>query len=148
MIIIYRLRLRSQITTTLPPKPLSPPPLQHVKMQQPLPQPGMVNKEGGAGLETPTRWVFFTSTITIFLLTNDLLDASPCYCLSPLIGGLSLDLTGHNWHQRVIMTYWCLFLLLLRPHRPHQAPTSPYDSLVAFPTSLLTTPATTSTNES
>ena len=146
MIVIYRLRLRSQITTTLPPKPLSPPPLQHVKTRWPLPQPGMANKEGG-GLETPTRWVFFT-TITIFLLTNDLLDASPCYCLSPLIGGRSLDHTSHNWHQQVVMTRWCLFLLLLRPRRPHQAPTSPYDSLVAFPTSLLTTPATTSTNKS
>ena len=62
------------------------------------------------GLETPTRWVFFT-IITIFLLTNDLLNASPraCYHLSPLIGGLSLDHTGHTRHQRVVTTRWLLF---------------------------------------
>ena len=48
MIIIYRLQLQSQITTTLPPKPLSPPPLQHVKMQR----PGMANKEGGGARDT------------------------------------------------------------------------------------------------
>ena len=156
------------------------------------------------GLETP-RWVFFT-TITIFLLTNYLLDASPCYHLSPqalpwlcrpqwvikthwwplpqpykplpaptscndlfvpffafpstmqatpstnkpiwLIGcffHLSLDHASHNEHQRVIKTHWWL---LPWPHRLHQAPTSPYDSLVPFSASPSTMQATTSTNES
>ena len=88
--------------------------------------------------------IFFT-TITIFLLTNDLLDASPCYHLSPLVGGLSLNHTSHNWHQRVVMTCWCLFLLLLQPCRPHQAPMNCKDLLVASPSTMQATP---STNES
>ena len=53
--------------------------------------------------------------------------------------------TGHNQHQRVVMTRWWP---LPQPCRLHQAPTSHYDSLVAFLTSPLTMSATTSTTES
>ena len=53
--------------------------------------------------------------------------------------------TGHNQHQRVVMTRWWP---LPQPCRLHHAPTSHYDLLVAFLTSPLTTSATTSTNES
>ena len=145
-------------------------------------------RRGGGGFETPTRWVFFTSTITIFLLTNDLLDASPftpCWWPLPqphwpqlapmshndslvpffaspsttqatpstnksiwLIGcfsHLSLNHTSHNKHQQVVETCWWPLPL---PCRLHQAPMSHYDSLVAFFTSPMTTLATTSTNES
>ena len=141
----------------------------------------MVNKEGG-GFETPTRWVFFTSTITIFLLTNDLLDASPftpCWWPLPqphwpqlapmshndslvpffaspsttqatpstnksiwLIGcfsHLSLNHTSHNKHQQVVKTRWWPLPL---PCRLHQAPTSHYDSLVASPSTMQATPST------
>ena len=46
------------------------------------------------------------------------------------------------------MTHWLLFSPLPRPCQLQQAPTSPYDSLIAFSTSPSTTLTTTSTNES
>ena len=59
----------------------------------------------------------------------------------------SLNHTGYNWHQQVIMTHWCLFSLIPQPCWPQRAPTSLYGSLMPFFASPLTMQAITSTNK-
>ena len=73
--------------------------------------------------------------------TNESLQLIGCFF------HLSFDHAGHNRHQRVIMTHWCLFSLIPQPCLPQRAPTSLYGSLVPFFASPSTMQAITSTNE-
>ena len=54
----------------------------------------------------------------------------------------------HHHHQWVIMTRWCVFLVLPTPCWPPKQPTSCYDSLVCFSCSPCPSLTTTTTNES
>ena len=94
-------------------------------------------------VSSPLIPAFFASPSTMQATTgtNELLRLVGAFFL------FSLDHASHNEHQRAFMARWCLFSLLPRLCRLQPAPTSHYDSLVPFFSSLLTTPATTSTNE-
>ena len=52
------------------------------------------------------------------------------------------------YHQRVSMTRWLVYFILPQPHRFQQPPTSLCDSLVGFLCPPLSSPASTTTNES
>ena len=138
-------------------KTSSPPPLQHVKMWWPPPQPAPAScKDSLVASPSTTRSTpaptshynllvpFFSSPSTTVATHS----TNKSLWLVGALPSLSLSHGSHTQHQQVITTCWCSSFPLPWQRQPHTAPTSRNDLLVLFLPSPLTMAVTHSTNKS